>query len=165
MRLPRPPRLNAFTLLELLVALVVTALLIGMGYAALRLVQGQQRAIQHKASLLGQLSTWQTLLAADFASGRPIEATETEIRCLRPMGPVVYYWLDSTLVRTQGEVTDTFPGPIREYAYFWQGQPRRQGLIDEIALTTVLAQDTFYLQARASYAAQALLSSLASPIP
>jgi prepilin-type N-terminal cleavage/methylation domain-containing protein len=163
MPLPRPPRLSAFTLLELLVALVVTALLVGMGYAALRLVQGQQRAITRRTALLGQLSTWQALLATDFAAGTAVEATADEVRCFRRTGLVVYRWQDSTLLRTQGELTDTFPSPVREYAYFWQGLPRQQGLLDELTLTTVTAQDTFYLQARAQYAAHALVPPFTPP--
>lgn len=155
-------RLKAFTILELLVVLVVSSLLFSMAYAALRAVQRQQHHIELKSALLGQVSSWQTALTADLAAGTVVQVASDRITCQRPNGPIVYIYSypDSTLVREQGELVDTFPVPVRVCAYFWQGQLRTEGLIDEISLFGVAARDTFYLQARARYAAQQLVSPL-----
>lgn len=167
MPLLRPRRLNAFTILELLVVLVISALLFGMAYAALQLVLRQQRVIERKSAMLGQISTWQALLAADFGTSRTVEVAQDRIRCQRPDGPVFYTYSypDSALVRAQGEVVDTLRLPIRQCRYFWQGQPRTTGLIDELILLGVTAQDTFYLQATVPYAAQQVLPPFSSAAP
>ncbi len=156
---PLPPRLEAFTILELLVVLVVSSLLFGMAYGALRLVQRQQQTIERHSAALGQISTWQAALAADFRASTTVELTQDRMRCQRPDGPVfyTYYYADSTFVREQGEVIDTLRLPIRGCTYWWQGQARTTGLIDEVTLLGVTAQDTFYLQATSLYAAQQLV--------
>lgn len=157
-----PRRLKAFTILELLVVLVVSALLFSMAYAALRMVLRQQQLIVQKSAALGSISTWQSILAADFKAGTAVEVSQDQVRCERTDGPVfyTYSYADSALVRAQGDVVDTFRVPIRECRYFWQGQPRTSGRIDEIALLSVFARDTFYLQAALPYAAEQLLPAL-----
>ena len=169
MRPRSPRRLNAFTVLELLVVLVISALLFSLAYAALRAVQRQQGAIERKSALLGHISTWQTALAADFDTGTGVAVSQDQVRCQRPAGLVIYTYSypDSTLVREQGELLDTFRLPIRQCAYFWQGQPRTAGPIDEISLLGITTQDTFCLQAHAHYSAQQLVPAFdsASPTP
>lgn len=167
MLLPSPRRLRAFTILELLVVLVISALLFGMAYAALRLVQRQQGIIERKSAMLGQISTWQAVLTADFSASLTVEVAQDHIRCQRAAGPVfyTYSYADSALVRTQGEVVDTFRLPIRQCQYFWQGQPRTTGLLDELTLLGVMAQDTFYLQAAVPYAAQQVLPPFVPAAP
>ena len=152
-------RLEAFTILELLVVLVVSALLFSMAYGALRAVQRQQGAIERKSSLLSQVSTWQAVLDADFAAGTVAKVANDQVRCFGPKGEVryTYSYADSALVREQGELTDTFALPIRQCTFLWQGAPRATGLIDEMTVLGITAQDTFYLQARLRYAAQQLL--------
>ena len=162
-----PRRLKAFTILELLVVLVISALLFGMAYTALQLVLRQQRVIERKSAMLGQISTWQAVMTADFSTSLTVEVAQDRIRCQRTDGPVFYTYSypDSALVRSQGEVVDTFRLPIRECSYFWQGQPRTTGLIDELTLLGVTAQDTFTLQAAVPYAAQQVLPPFPSAAP
>ncbi|GAB3879825.1 hypothetical protein GCM10028824_43960 [Hymenobacter segetis] len=155
-------------MLELLLVMVVSALLFSMAYAALRMVQRQQRAIERKSAALSQVSTWQTALAADFRAGTIVAVADDQVRCEREGRRVLYTFRDSVLVREQGEVIDTLPMTVRECTYYWQGQPRTSGFIDELAITAgTAARDTFYLQAAARYAAQEQVPSLpltASPL-
>ena len=156
-----PYRLSAFTVLELLIVMVVSALLFGMAYAALRMVQRQQRAIERKSAALSQVSTWQAALTADFRTGAVIAVADDQLRCEGEGRQVLYTLQDSALMREQGEVVDTLPMPVRECTYYWQGRPRTSGLIDELAIVVgTAARDTFYLQASARYAAQQLVPSL-----
>jgi prepilin-type N-terminal cleavage/methylation domain-containing protein len=154
---PNPRRLSGFTLLELVVVLAVSALLFRLAYAALGLVQRQQRVFERHSATLGQISTWQNALAADFRHARRIDATSDQLSCQLPGSVVVYSWPDSLLIRQQGEVLDTLAVPVQTGTTFWQAQPRRQGRVDEAGFLLVAAHDTFYLQATAHYAAQQLL--------
>lgn len=164
---PVPRRLEAFTVLELLVVLVISAVLFGLAYTALGAVQRQQQLIARKSATLAAISTWQAALAADFAAGSRVEVANDQVRCRHPHGSVryTYSFPDSVLVREQGEIMDTFPLPIRECTYFWQGQPRTVGLIDEMALFGVAAQDTFSLQAATAYPAQQFVPPFAPTAP
>ncbi len=154
---PNLRRLSGFTLIELVVVLAVSAILFRLAYAALELVQKQQRTFERHSATLGQLSTWQNALAADFRHARRIEATAGQLSCQLPGSLVVYSWPDSLLIRQQGEVLDTLIVPIQASTTFWQTQPRVQGRVDEAGFLLVAAHDTFYLQATAHYAAQQLL--------
>ena len=156
-----PRRLDAFTLLEMMVVLVVSSILFGMAYAALRVVQHQQRVFSDRTATLGQISTWQNVIAADMQTARWVEVAADQFRCFRPGGQVVYSLRDSTLVREQGDATDTLRVPVREATYFWQHKPRTQGPIDEVSFRLMAARDTFYVQATAHYAAQQLISESA----
>ena len=165
MRFPIPQRINAFTLLELVVVLVVSAVLFRLAYAALGLVQRQQAVYERHSATLGQVSSWQQALANDLRRASRVELMADELRCQLPIGPVVYAWRDSALIRQQGEVLDTLEIPVRAGAYFWQGQPRSRGLVDEVSYL-LAARDTFYLQATAHYAAEQMLGdSLPSTSP
>jgi hypothetical protein len=154
-------------LLELVVVLVVSALLFRLAYAALGLVQQQQRVFERRSALLGQLSSWQRALTTDFRRARRVQATAEGLRCELPTGPVEYTWHDSLLLRRQGLAEDTLAAPVRAATYRWQGQPRAEGLLDEAEFRVQAARDTFYLQATARYAAQQLLrdSLTLSPLP
>jgi prepilin-type N-terminal cleavage/methylation domain-containing protein len=154
---PNLRRLKGFTLLELVVVLAVSALLFRLAYAALGLVQGQQRVFERHSATLGQISTWQNALAADFRHARRIDAAAAQLSCQLPGSVVVYSWPDSLLIRQQGQVSDTLVVPVREHTTFWQTQPRTQGRVDEASFLVVAARDTFYIQATAHYAAQQLL--------
>ena len=143
----------------MMVVLAVSSLLFGLAYSALGLVQRQQQVFVKRTAALGQISTWQNVLAADLQVAQRVEAAADELRCLRPNGLVVYVLRDSILVRQQGEVLDSLPVPVRAYTYFWQGKPREQGLVDEINFRLLVARDTFYLQATTHYAAQQLLDA------
>jgi len=154
-----------------MVVLVVSALLFNLAYAALRLVQRQQQLFSARSATLGQVSTWQGALAADLRRGRRVEAVGEQLRCQGPGSLLVVYALrDSILVRRQGDMVDSLPLPVRASAYFWQGQPRTQGLVDEVSLRLRAARDTFYVQATTAYSAQQLLddslaTSPTSPTP
>ena len=138
--------------------MVVSYLLFSMAYAALRMVQRQQRAIERKSTVLSQVSTWQAALSADFRAGTIVAVANDWVRCERPDADVFYTLQDSALVREQGELLDTLPLPVRDCTYFWQGQPRTSGLIDEVTIRAgTTARDTFYLQASPPYAAQQLV--------
>ncbi len=165
MRFPTPRRIKAFTLLELVVVLVVSAMLFRLAYAALGLVQRQQVVYERHSATLGQVSSWQHALATDLQRASRTELVADELHCQLPTGPVVYAWRDSVLIRQQGEVHDTLGIPVRAGSYFWRGQPRSRGLIDEVSYL-LAARDTFYLQATAHYAAEQLLGdSLSSTSP
>jgi len=159
-------RLSAFTLLELVVVLVVSALLFRLAYAALGLVQQQQRIFERRSATLGQLSTWQNTLSADMQQARRVVATADQLHCQLPDREVVYSWPDSILTRQQGELTDSLVVPVRLVTTYWEGKPRTQGLVEEASFLLVAEGDTFYLQAAARYAAQQLLTdSIPTPTP
>ncbi|MCB2411143.1 PulJ/GspJ family protein [Hymenobacter lucidus] len=155
--LTRTLRLRSFTLVELMLALVLSALIFGMAYAGLRIVQQQQQLFQQKAQILGQVSTLQTVLIRDFDRASSITAVDNRVQCTQQARMVEYHWLDSVVTRQQGEVTDTFQLPLLSVDYYFQAQPQQAGLIDEVALAVVVLKDTFHLQAATTYSAGQLL--------
>jgi prepilin-type N-terminal cleavage/methylation domain-containing protein len=165
MRFQIQRHVKAFTLLELVVVLVISALLFRLAYAALSLVQHQQQIFEHHSTTLSQISTWQQALAADFRRAHYVEATGDELRCQLPLGLVVYTWRDSVLTRRRDEIEDTLAVPVQAGTYFWRRLPRTKGLVDEASFLLVVARDTFYLQATAHYAAEQLLDTLPSSVP
>jgi prepilin-type N-terminal cleavage/methylation domain-containing protein len=157
-------RLHAFTLLELLITMAVSAILMSMGYMALRIVQQQQHTAEHRLRELSQANTFQWLLARDFRRAQQVSVTAGELSCHFPGYDVAYLVQDSSVVRRQFEVTDTFTLPVLQVQYWLKGKPVSDtgSLLDEVSFTLRYRQDTLRLQACTWYAAEQLL--LVTPI-
>ena len=158
-----PPltRLSAFTLLELLITMAVSAVLLSMAYLALRIVERQQYASVRTLQELRQANTLQWLLARDFRRAQRVSMQGGELRCELPGYVVSYQLQDFGLLRQQLEVTDTFDLPVLRERYWLQGHPlpTTGGLLDEVSLTLRFRHDTLHLQAHTWYDATQLLSA------
>jgi len=156
---PRVQRLSAFTLLELMIAMALSAVLMSTAYLALHLVQRQQHMASRTLSAVAQVSALQGLLTQDFRRARSVRVDGERVYCQQADRLIEYVLLDSCILRHQAAVQDTFFVSVLDYQYLSKAQPltTRHGLVDEVTLTIQSLRDTLVLQAAVRYDAQSLL--------
>lgn len=154
---PLKTRVEAFTILELVVGMALSAILFSMAYLALRLVQQRESATLQSARQLNQVASLQALLEQDFHAATQVQALDADrLRCQFSNHTVEYELLDSAIVRRHLEASDSFALQAVEHHWYYKGVPAQNsnGLVDEAILTVVSARDTFDIQAAAHLDAQ-----------
>jgi hypothetical protein len=100
-------RIPAFTLMEIAIAMLISALLIGMTYTIYSIVARSFAAFTKKNNAIAMISRLDELLKKDFDRADRIEKTENGIAMTRNGQSVIYTISPGALLRTAG-ITDTF---------------------------------------------------------
>lgn len=98
----------AFTLAELLVAMVITSLVIAIGYTAWMLIQKQQLRYEEKAVVYEEIARFETQLRWDVDQCDSISGNNNTLSLRLKQGDVSYRFPDSLVVRTTIHSIDTF---------------------------------------------------------
>ncbi|SFC23352.1 prepilin-type N-terminal cleavage/methylation domain-containing protein [Parapedobacter composti] len=127
--------LRAFTILEMMVALVLTALAVSFVYAAIRFVQGQGDALAARLGAFGEFNRLQRALQTDARAAAEIRYNGAGIDFLADDMATHYLLLDSHCVRLTAAVADTFRIRVDSLACWFAGerQMAMQGMADETA--------------------------------
>ncbi|WP_306013957.1 MULTISPECIES: type II secretion system protein J [unclassified Allomuricauda] len=125
-------RIKAFTLHEMLVVLLITALVVGMAYSVLRLVQVQMSGIASNYSEAARIRRLKQSLWADFHSHDRIwyESETKEMIMVNELQQVRYHFMEQMVVKAQ----DTFKVDIRELTPYFKAEPVTNGEIDALDL-------------------------------
>lgn len=123
-------RIKAFTLHEMLVVLLITALVVGMAYSVLRLVQVQMKGIASNYSEASEIRRLKQSLWADFHSHDRIwyESETKEMIMANELQQVRYHFMEQMVVKAQ----DTFKVDIRELTPYFETEPVTNGEIDAL---------------------------------
>ena len=109
--------LPGFTVLELLVGMIVSAIVLGTIFSAWHIVSKQAVVYEERAAYTRELSLGQSLLLRDCSSADSLQTTDgSEVRCYQKIkGEVqlnVLYKIDGNeLMRITSFSHDTFPLP------------------------------------------------------
>ncbi len=123
-------KIKAFTLNEMLVVLLLTSILIGLGFSVLRLVQQQMHGISGiyekntEANLLRQ-SLWVDFNRHD---GVWYDAQRDELVFAHEMKRTIYQWHENFVVKKR----DTFFLKIYETQYYFNGLPIQSSEVDAL---------------------------------
>jgi len=134
-----PHKLPAFTIMETMVALVLTALTISFVYVGIRFVQRQGGILSHQLDTFGQFSRFHRVFQAD--AGRADEVRYHSPRSLAFYNEnrvVLYTASDSLCIRDNGFAADTFQIRVDSIACWFGGM--RQEVVDGL-----VDQSTFYV--------------------
>ena len=139
--------------------MAVSAVLLSMAYLALRIVQQQQQSSVHTLRELSKVNTLQWLLARDFRRARQVTLNASTLYCQFSTHEVTYQVQDSSIVRQQSALSDTFALPGLQGRYWLQGHPvtGAAALLDEASFTLRYRGDTLQLLAKTQYDACQLL--------
>lgn len=127
-----PKKIQAFTLGEMIVVLIITSIVVGMAYTVLNLVQKQMIAIQNnyeqqlvfkklETSLWLDMNTYNSIVYDDF---KDVLVFSNEI------DSVVYEFKDSMIIKA----IDTLQIPIAKKEFFFKGVESNSQDIDAIKL-------------------------------
>jgi len=124
-------RVKSFTLSEMLVVLIITAIVVGMAFSVLSLVQKQIQAIKKNFSTTTQLSLLEQRLWQDFNQHSTIECFENKI-ILKSDRDTVTYSINATYSLRN---TDTIHSKLTIEKLFDQGREVKSGFIDAISIS------------------------------
>jgi prepilin-type N-terminal cleavage/methylation domain-containing protein len=124
---------KSFTLPELLVVMIITAIVIGMAFSVLRLVQKQIRTIQTNFEKTTTLALFEQKLWQDFNEYNSIQYNEQEnsLQLQSEIDTVVYNFKDKYTLRNN----DTIKLKLMLSQFFMKGIAIKQGDIDAITVS------------------------------
>lgn len=125
-------KIQAFTLGEIIIVLILTSIVVGMAFSVLFLVQKQMSGIQTNYKHQMEIRKLETILNLDFNRYNKITIDEVQGQILfKSEKDSVKYQMSSSLVIKE---LDTFKIQIENANYFLKGEKIANGEIDAIKL-------------------------------
>jgi hypothetical protein len=153
-------RLDAFTIIELCMVMLLSAIVIGIAFFTLNIFQGSVRSFKTDAGAIADISTLHRLLAKDiWRSDEVVYTEEGFLIQSTKRGMVSYHFLPECIVRLQASRIDTFPFIIEElHGYFLKEEVQVPSqLVDEISFTLFHKEEAHPFYFYKTYAADALI--------
>lgn len=126
-------RIQSFTLPELLVVMIITAIVVGMAFSVLRLVQKQIHAIETNFNKTSSLALFEQRLWQDFNELNTIQFNKKENSLLlkSEMDTVIYSFQENYILRNN----DTIKLKIVTNKLFFKGKEVQEGNIDAVSIS------------------------------
>lgn len=125
-------KIPAFTLHEILVVLVISAIVVGLAFSVLDLVQNNLRAIKNNYAAATEVQHLKQQLKIDFNRYHDIEYDERlqELSLKNAIDSVQYSFLDRIVIRNE----DTIPVSISGVEFFFFGITISEGKADAVKI-------------------------------
>ena len=128
-------KIQAFTLSEMLVVLILTVIVVGLAFTVLSLVQKQMYSIQANFEQSSEINRLEIALQIDFHNYSEIQLDSEldELKFKTEIDSISYTFSDNTIIRAK----DTFNIAIDKPQFYFNGEARsKDGLVDAIKLKT-----------------------------
>ena len=123
-------KLKSFTLAELIVVMIITAIVVGMAFSVLRIVQKQIHTIQANFDKTSTLALFEQKLWQDFNEPHNIIYNKNELILISETDTINYSFQEKFTMRNQ----DTIKLKITPNKAFLKGKEIMSGTIDAITL-------------------------------
>ncbi len=126
-------QINAFTLSEMVVVLIISSIVVGLAFSVLNLVQKHMSSIQSNFEKRTKLNNLEEVLTIDFNRFSEIEYNPkfNELKFKNPVDSLSYYFEENYINRLQ----DTFNLGLIEKQFFNYGVEINSGNVDAIKLS------------------------------
>ena len=135
---------RAFTVFELLVVMVISGILTGIVYYALRVVQSSYHTFSYQTENVLRLKTFAVLLQRDFQTAEAVTANgEDELECHFPNYTIKYNMTAKAITRTINNDTEAFEYEFGGCEFFQDNMlvvPRNE-VVDRLRLTLRLDKE------------------------
>ncbi|WP_299884412.1 type II secretion system protein J [uncultured Lacinutrix sp.] len=127
-------KITAFTLSEMLIVLILTAVVVGLAFSVLSLVQRHMTSIQNNFQQATALNKLETSLWIDFNRYNTIKYNDIENQMVfsSEIDSIHYTFTKEYIVKT----LDTFRIPLDNKTVFFNGDVIQNGTIDAFKLET-----------------------------
>lgn len=127
-----PKKIQAFTLGEMIVVLIITSIVIGMAYTVLSLVQKQMLAIQHNYEQQLLFKKFETSLWLDMSRYNTIVYNDAEDTLVfsNEIDSITYEFKDDLIIKA----SDTILVPLAKKEFFFNGIETIDQKIDAMKL-------------------------------
>ncbi|KZS40910.1 hypothetical protein AWE51_24210 [Aquimarina aggregata] len=126
-------KIKAFTLTEVMVVLVISAIVAGLAFSVLGIVQRNMRSIENNYAYQSEIQSLEVALTIDFNKFTDIQwnAREDQLELSSPIHQRVYKFTNDSIVT----LVDNYPVQLKKKVFFFKGQQVNSGRIDAIKLT------------------------------
>lgn len=126
-------KIKSFTLPELLIVMVLTAIIVGMAFSVLRLVQKQIHTIETNFEKTTSLALFEQRLWQDFNESNAILYKESEGTLIMEseMDTIIYTFQENCTLRN----ADTIKLRLTTNKVFFQGKETQYGCIDALSIS------------------------------
>ena len=125
-------KLKAFTLLELLVAMAITGIVVSIAGLVFNVMGKQFNSYKETSEDIASAYLLNNLLQSDFFNAATIYRSEDELIAANREYAVKYKFMQSYILRTAGERSDTFFIEAGDIESRFMNDPAEEGLIDEL---------------------------------
>ncbi|MBB2144008.1 hypothetical protein GM921_00795 [Pedobacter sp. LMG 31464] len=126
-------KINSFTLLEVTVAMLLSAICIGICYTAFTLTNQYYAQIKSRKDEVGNILLMKQVLQHDFEIASKINKTEFGISCEMAHGTIEYQFKPECMVRNQYQLkNDTVKMAITNLVFKFEKLAIDSGLVDEL---------------------------------
>lgn len=125
-------RLQAFTILELTISMLIAAVVIGITYTSYTIISRSYLGFKSKNEQMALLARMDQLLRKDFDHAEQVSAADDQLRIQNVNGTVVnYHFTDSCMTRSS-VIIDTFKVVMDKPKLFFEHQLKENVVIDRI---------------------------------
>lgn len=124
-------KVKSFTLSELLVVMIITAIVVGLAFSVLNLVARQIRTIEKNFQKNTELSLFEQRLWQDFNEHSTIKYSDSKLILLSDVDTVYYTFNEEHVLRNR----DTIHTKLSIDNTYYLGRKVRSGYIDAISLS------------------------------
>jgi Tfp pilus assembly protein PilE len=156
-------RVKAFTIMEISVTMLISAIVIGITYTAFSIVNQSYRSFQHKNEDIAVLMRLDELLRNDFSKANMICKTTNGIFIKKGSDSVTYEFEPSFTVRTSS-ITDTFKVTMQGLVTGFEAAPittinpvTEQNRIDELEFSVLFENEKIPYYYRKQYSSTDLI--------
>lgn len=125
-------KIKAFTLSEMMVAIVITLLVVGMAFSVLGLIKNHMNSISYNLDQSSQLDRLEQVLWIDFNRYESVRFNNGRLTFKNEMDSLYYELNEKKIIRN----IDTFNIQVKEVETLWEGKKVNFGFINAIKLIT-----------------------------
>jgi prepilin-type N-terminal cleavage/methylation domain-containing protein len=155
-------KIKAFTLIELLIGMIISALVISFAYTAYILMHRQFLKYKDNRKQITDTMTLNTILNNDFSGSQWVYYQEESLVFSTPGNTLEYIFGDSMMVRIAGEVSDTFHLSPQNVLINHIAEPNDNSslrLVNELSFTANVLGETEPFHFTKNYSAEAVIKS------
>lgn len=125
-------KLKAFTLAEMIVVLIITSIVVGLGFTILNLVQKHMAIVQNNLKQNTEIHLLNAALEIDFSKYPDISFNpkKKQLFLASPLDSVSYYFHEKAIIR----IHDTLKLTVEDKAIYFQGEACLSGKVDALKL-------------------------------
>ncbi len=125
-------KIQAFTLSEMIIVIIITSIVVGMAFSVLSLVQKHMSSIQNNFNQNSTLNRFEQSLWIDFNRYSKISynSMNDELVCASEIDSVTYKFTKEYIIKD----VDTFNLLFQNKSVFFNGDKKQNGRIDAIKL-------------------------------
>ncbi|NDI98164.1 hypothetical protein GWA97_03660 [Flavobacterium sp. LaA7.5] len=124
-------KVKSFTLSEMLVVMIITAIVVGIAFSVLSLVQKQIRTVERNFAKTTEISLFEQRLWQDFNSHNTIKAIDNKVICTSDIDTVTYSFNPEYLLRN----ADTIHSQLTVDKFYYLGNEVKSGFIDAVTIS------------------------------